>query len=377
MDLNITVWSFLLLLGFIQGLFVCFTICTTKRYWNKRNFALCILLSVFSIIALDHSLRLSSLYKAFPHFIYISDGIWFLIAPTLYFIARFYVQPQYRFRWWDLFHLLPFIIMQFNYVDLLIASADVKIKILEHFRSAGAYGLTTKLAILGMMLQILAYIFAVLWKFRVYEKKYKQSFSSNLVRQFYLLKSTFQFFFVYFMIEFAFSTLRNFTAFSSSFLENWSLVVWVFFIFGITYILIANPSFFLPTTISTKTEQTGKVDNKDLLEMDRIKNYMENKKPFLNAHLTLPDLAKSLKISTNKLSYLINTVEKTNFYDFVNLFRVNEVKRMLDSKDYSHLSIQGISEEAGFRSKTSFYKFFKKKFEKTPSAYIKDNKINL
>jgi AraC-like DNA-binding protein len=58
-----------------------------------------------------------------------------------------------------------------------------------------------------------------------------------------------------------------------------------------------------------------------------------------------------------------------NFFDFVNLYRVNEVKGLMkkdstgDSKNYQ------LAYEAGFNSKATFYRIFKKFSGQTPSDY--------
>ena len=86
----------------------------------------------------------------------------------------------------------------------------------------------------------------------------------------------------------------------------------------------------------------------------------------------MSELADRLEISTNRASFLINKVHGISFYNFINTYRVMEVKKMLESGQHKQMSIIGISQEAGFRSKASFYKFFKREFCKTPTQYISE-----
>jgi YesN/AraC family two-component response regulator len=55
---------------------------------------------------------------------------------------------------------------------------------------------------------------------------------------------------------------------------------------------------------------------------------MNERKPFLDAELTLSGLAKDLNISRSQLSMIIKEVLEDNSYDFVNKYRVEEVKRL-------------------------------------------------
>ena len=370
MELKITVWSFFLLFGCVQSLLLIAVFCLNKENRHARNIVLCLLFLIFAIIEFDHSLRLSNLYENFPNFIYISDALWFLIAPTLFFVTKFYVQPHYRFKWFDILHLLPFISMQIIYSNLITASSEVKIIILESYKKTGEYDFITSLFILGMMVQILIYIITSLNELKKYQKRYETIFSDNQLEHLKMFRGIYRFFLFYFLIEFSFSTLRNFTGFENNLLDNWSLVVWTFFIYGIGYIAILNPSFLMPQIPLPSNKKQPEPNLNDITELERIIDYVISETAFKKADLSLPELAENLGISTNRTSFLINKVHGVNFYDFINTYRVKEVKKMLEGGKYKRMSIIGISQEAGFRSKASFYKFFKQEFCKTPTQFI-------
>jgi len=92
---------------------------------------------------------------------------------------------------------------------------------------------------------------------------------------------------------------------------------------------------------------------------------------FIDEDLTLFKLAVMLKISPNHLSQVINTMEKCNFFDFVNLFRVEEVKKGIFSKKYEHFTLSGIAFDCGFNSKAAFNRAFKKFTGITPTEFRK------
>ena len=105
---------------------------------------------------------------------------------------------------------------------------------------------------------------------------------------------------------------------------------------------------------------------RDLLEQ------MRTTQPFKNNGLTLPQLAESMGISAHHLSEVINVTIGSSFYDFVNHYRVDEVKRRLADPESAHLTLLAIAEESGFNSKSSFNSFFKKATGQTPSQYRKE-----
>jgi AraC-like DNA-binding protein len=98
---------------------------------------------------------------------------------------------------------------------------------------------------------------------------------------------------------------------------------------------------------------------------------MTHEKPYLNPELNLYLLAERLNLLPNHLSQAINSVERKNFFDFVNHYRIQEVKKCLVSNEKEHLTLLGIAFECGFNSKTSFNRTFKKIVGLTPSEFRK------
>jgi len=107
---------------------------------------------------------------------------------------------------------------------------------------------------------------------------------------------------------------------------------------------------------------------RNLLEM--LLSRMEKEKLYRDPDLTLPTLADKVGISHHLLSQLINDRLGKNFNTFVNEYRVNEVKAMLEDPA-NRDKLLAIAYDAGFRSKSTFNAFFKKCTGKTPSEYRK------
>ncbi|WP_079242352.1 helix-turn-helix domain-containing protein [Chryseobacterium indologenes] len=108
--------------------------------------------------------------------------------------------------------------------------------------------------------------------------------------------------------------------------------------------------------------------NEDIL---RLKNYMVEKKPFLNSSLTIQEVSGEIEIPVRELSLLINHQLGQHFYDFVNTYRIENAMDILKDETKSKITVLEILYEVGFNSKSSFNTAFKKHTGTTPTLYRK------
>lgn len=120
-----------------------------------------------------------------------------------------------------------------------------------------------------------------------------------------------------------------------------------------------------------KGESKGveRAPEKYVKQRDKIIQALKTEEAFLNADLTLKDLATSTKLSTHEVSESINHGFGKNFNELVNSYRVEQVKQeILDPKN-DHLSLVAIAFDAGFNSKATFNRVFKKHTGLSPSQF--------
>ena len=117
-------------------------------------------------------------------------------------------------------------------------------------------------------------------------------------------------------------------------------------------------------TSSLKQEQFSQLKNS-------LEDIMQKEKLFLDPQLTLNKLAKTLDISPNHLSQLINTHYQRSYSDYINDLRVEEVKRRLKQDVGQSKTINSLAFDSGFNSISSFYTVFKKHTGMTPSEFRK------
>lgn len=82
--------------------------------------------------------------------------------------------------------------------------------------------------------------------------------------------------------------------------------------------------------------------------------------------LSLNRLSESIAVSDNHISETLSQYLSTNFFHFVNGFRIEEAKKRLHDKEKQ---VSTIAYEVGFNSKSTFNTAFKKFVGTTPSAY--------
>ncbi len=108
---------------------------------------------------------------------------------------------------------------------------------------------------------------------------------------------------------------------------------------------------------------------------EKLLSLMEDKKLYLSPDLTLKDLSEQLDSPSHYLSFLLNTKFNQNFYEFINTYRLEEVKKELLNPRNKHLSIYAIASDCGFNSQSTFNRFFRQKTGFTPSQYREKNII--
>lgn len=105
--------------------------------------------------------------------------------------------------------------------------------------------------------------------------------------------------------------------------------------------------------------------------LERVLEYVEQEKPYLDNELRLSGLADQLDISIHHLSQVINEQLGKSFSDFINEYRVEEATRLLANPRYQDRYVIAIAYESGFNNKTSFNKAFKAYTGMSPSQYRK------
>lgn len=103
----------------------------------------------------------------------------------------------------------------------------------------------------------------------------------------------------------------------------------------------------------------------------QILQALTGEKLYADTSLTVSGLAEHLGWPINQLSTIINESLHTNFNDLINQHRIAAFKAKVLEPESQKFSILGLAKEAGFSSKASFYRAFKKETGLTPTEFMK------
>ncbi|MBD8490911.1 AraC family transcriptional regulator [Echinicola sp. CAU 1574] len=98
-----------------------------------------------------------------------------------------------------------------------------------------------------------------------------------------------------------------------------------------------------------------------------IQDGFDKDKLHLNEDLTINQLAAHVDFSRHQVTEAISTGLKTNFYDLLNSYKIKTFINLFE-KDPEQ-SITDVFYKSGFKSKATFYKYFKLHYNKSPREF--------
>ena len=103
----------------------------------------------------------------------------------------------------------------------------------------------------------------------------------------------------------------------------------------------------------------------------KMNELVENDQLYLQVDLTIHELGQRMEMNSKYLSQAISHQGDLNFNKYINAKRIKYSTELLLSEDYKNISMEGIANESGFRSKSTFNTTFKSIMGCTPSEYKK------
>ncbi len=103
---------------------------------------------------------------------------------------------------------------------------------------------------------------------------------------------------------------------------------------------------------------------------------MEDEELYKNPLLSRLDLATRLETSEGYLSQIINQEINKSVIQFINEYRIEAAKDLLQDPVFNKYSVEAIGLEAGFKSKSAFYSAFNTSYKMSPGAYRKLHKTS-
>jgi AraC-like DNA-binding protein len=371
-------------LGAVQGILLSAFLFSIKV--NKISNRLLGLLTLFwSIILIQFALHAQGYYPIYPHLYKTFSNLILTLFPLQYLYVKYLLYDLKKFRKTDLLHFAPAIINILIAYDFYFLSGPEK---LEWIRNKSSFYEIVEIitneviAAQGIVYSIL--IFVRLAKY----KREIENYESNVdkVILFALYRGT-----ILILISWVIGTVAvNLEYFNiplqvDLFIYVYLIIVLVIYI--TSFVAIKTPELFKLDESEMRVillkGQNDKIENlnsaiksieENKPELDTLDHelisLMENEKPFLEPDLNLLELAEKVNLSRNQLSYIINQNHQKNFNEFVNSYRVEEVKRLMFDPANKNLKLISIAYDSGFNSKASFNRIFKQMTNMTPSQFF-------
>lgn len=107
----------------------------------------------------------------------------------------------------------------------------------------------------------------------------------------------------------------------------------------------------------------------------KIESTMKEKHLYKDVNFNISKLSTEMGINSSYISRSIRYKGYPHFNNYLNLYRINCVKKLLDENDLEKVTLMYIYTEAGFSNQSTFNRVFKQIEGTTPSEYI--SKIRL
>ncbi len=326
-----------------------------------------ILISVFVLI---HSLFIFHIflfntnlnYKA-PHVLYMSASFSYLYGPLIYFYFK-RITLGYKFKKWDLLHLLPTLVVVMIYLPIYLLPEAEKVKIMFEVGSFNStpylYGVvgtkTISLAVYGFMLIRLYYINKV---HRDYSREAQRWLNALVV-----LVGAYVISYLIYGLTISEVIPR------SDFLYNLQIVAMASMVLYIGYASYLRPSLFVGS-FGMKIEKytkSGLTANYSLELKEQLVALLEQEKIYLRNDVSLDGLAERLNTTRHNASQVINEHFGLNFFELMNKYRIQDAVEILEND--KKVNIIDVAYQVGFNNKVTFNKSFKKFLSQTPSQYL-------
>ncbi len=372
-------------LGALQGLLLSGFLFTVKTN-TISNRLLGTLTFFWAIVLLQFPLQGEGLYTRFPHLLKTISNLLFAFFPLLFLHVKYLLSDYKKFDYRDLLHFTPILINIILHADFLLMSGAEKIEII---RNKNLYYQT--IGIIGdeiIAVQGIVYSTLVLKRLDRYSREIQnyQSTVNKTILKVLLIGTSLTLF--AWLIGTVGVNLDYFNIKIQVDLFMYVYLILVIVIYFISYMSLKTPEMFKLEEENEKSvdieveapvideyakkslEEFEQMQAETQAQLQALQSFMETEKPYINSDLSLQGLADELKLSRHQLSSLINQQHHKNFYEFVNSYRVEEVKILMQKPENQHIKLISLAYDAGFNSKSSFNRIFKQMTEMTPSQYF-------
>ena len=314
----------------------------------------------------------------------------FSYGPLLYLYVKYQTTEKIAFHWRHILHFIPFLLV---FISAILLRGRPVMQ-LDNFWATDAFLSFRLIYGLSFFVSITSYSIVAFILINQHQRNIQNlvSYTSGRITLSWLLVISISFYVTYvavFILGVYIIFARN-PSYDPSIPSYFGLT---FFAFAFSFFGFKQPGIFKEILteqkhpsirkqeaeiMDVKYERSGLKEKDARKYQEKLLVYMEKDRPYLDVDLTIHDVSQALNISRHHLTQVINGLLGKNFYNFINEYRLEEVKKLLVDEAYSKYTLTSIAYEAGFNSKSSFNSVFKNATGMTPSqfqqSHLGDNK---
>jgi AraC-like DNA-binding protein len=289
-----------------------------------------------------------------------------LQGPVLYLYLRSLSQPIKLWRWMNALHLLPSVIVS---TVILVVGIDV-IDWLPWTPLSPRDQAAVKFVWAIFKCLPLLYVIACVYAEYRLRQELQHVYSTISAKELRLADLVLMGFFIqsfwsiaaYFLSGYISGEMNDLLGVLNTYLTV--MLVNMLFAFGI---INTRQQLNVRPAETTKLVDITKTDEK----IAAIERGLHEQKLYLDSQINLDRFSEQINVKSRDVSVIINSHYQSNFFEFINGFRVEEAKRLLVAPENQEDTILDIIYKSGFNSQSAFHRFFKRIVGITPSEYRK------
>ncbi|MEP1035136.1 helix-turn-helix transcriptional regulator [Ekhidna sp.] len=365
-------WWMILIFCASLGLFWAYFLATHKRGNVAANRFVAILLLALAILIIRHSSNFGLDNSAARLLYFLSQGVLFLIGPSILFHFQSLAKKQITTK-----HILQHYGFSIVLTLALLAVFNYREELLNINRSS-ALKIILFSFVSFQVGHLMVYLFISRKEIVHYEAKYGQYHTATSRINLRWMKGLIRIISLFSLLILAMYFLILSGGYYS--INNNADLVFLLAV-GLIVIRIVVTSWRQPEVASGIYQEESKYKNSPLSSSEstvlkeKLDRLVKQEKVFKTPELNLNQLAKKLEVPAYILSQLINQEYNKNFFNFINDFRIEFASQKIKDGDLDTLTLVGVAYEAGFNSKSTFNRAFKKKMGCTPKEYSKAKRL--
>ncbi len=355
-----------------HGVFIAIALMVQRKENRKANIWLAILVLLFSLYIAEFGAYWSRFFLEYPHLLFTTNSFPLLFGPLLWFYLRRLLWPAKMFTKSDLLHFIPFLAYVIYLTPFYLTSAQDKADVLRAIWSGDSvFGTPFYLIRIFMVIHIFAYSLASLYqaipKAKQAARSSLQTLKVNWGKRVSLAFAAIAILKLLQLGSIAFLHYKFIYQIDATILSLSAILI-----LACGFSVVLEPVLFsgLPVVKAYPRYNKSSMSAQDSQRLaNELRKIMAEQRLYEHHGLTLNDVAGRLNISPHQLSQLLNQHLNQGFFEYVNSYRVNAAKLLLQDPSKSHFTILSIAHEVGFNSKASFNAAFKKLTGYPPSHF--------